>query len=97
MVIMIVIVIIFESLARDVAAQDFAYPMLAVVCENWLKSCSSLEDTRRDQENAQIPRPMCVEVLWMISMEDQSNGWWVMNSLSDEEEEKKFVCGGQLM
>ena len=36
---------------------DIAYPMVAIDCEDLLKSCSSLEDTRRDQMNAQIPRP----------------------------------------
>jgi hypothetical protein len=29
----------------------------------------------------------------MISMDDGNNGWWVVDSLSDEERETKFVCG----
>jgi hypothetical protein len=72
------------------AVWNFAYPMVAVVCECFLKSCSSLEETRRYQENAQIPRPMCVEVLLMISMLSWSRLWWMKDSLSDKKDRKKI-------
>lgn len=45
------------STMRAQAVMDFAYPIVTVDRKVVLKSCSSLEETRRNQENAQIPRP----------------------------------------
>lgn len=55
-----------------------------------LKSCSSLEETRRYQEDcsdttAYVRRGAIDDQYWR-----QNVWWWLMNSLSDEEKEKKL-------
>ena len=53
-----------------------------------MKTCSSLEDTRRNRENTQIPRPKCVEVLFDDQYADGEQ-WVVGDGLTERRRKKR--------